>query len=226
MQKEITTEKLYSIWAKDYDSWPSVRGFLAEKALLNDLEHLGKKQILELGCGTGNISIPLAEKGAEVTCVDYSKPMLEVLKMKMSKNLNIKIINENILNFNLKGKFDVIIMNMVMDHIEDLKTVFKKVKSWLKNDGIFYLTDALYFPEIKIPSKQKMAILENKYLVDHFVHPESEIKNLAEENKLKILDSKKIYVDESVKFIFDKKPHKSFEDYKGKHILTIYKISN
>ena len=34
--------------------------------------------ILELMCGTGRVSLPLIKDGVQLTCVDYSKEMLDV----------------------------------------------------------------------------------------------------------------------------------------------------
>ena len=41
--------------------------------------------ILELGCGTGRISIPIAKAGIEVVGIDISKPMLDLARSKAKK---------------------------------------------------------------------------------------------------------------------------------------------
>ncbi len=43
----------------------------------------GHKKILELMCGTGRISIPLAGEGHSLTCVDYSEEMLDIFRKKI-----------------------------------------------------------------------------------------------------------------------------------------------
>ena len=40
----------------------------------------GRKNILELMCGTGRVSIPLLDEGFPLTCVDYSEEMLEIFR--------------------------------------------------------------------------------------------------------------------------------------------------
>lgn len=40
--------------------------------------------ILELMCGTGRISLPLINEGVNLTCVDYSKEMLDTFSRKLS----------------------------------------------------------------------------------------------------------------------------------------------
>ncbi len=41
--------------------------------------------VLELTSGTGRLSLPLAESGADLTCVNRSADMLSVLSCKMEK---------------------------------------------------------------------------------------------------------------------------------------------
>lgn len=50
------------------------------------LEECRKVQgpVLELMAGTGRVSLPLAEAGVELTCVDSSGPMLEVLRRRLA----------------------------------------------------------------------------------------------------------------------------------------------
>src|SRR5438132_891849 len=42
--------------------------------------------VLELGCGTGRVAVPLAEAGLEVTGVDLSAGMLAVAKKRAGKS--------------------------------------------------------------------------------------------------------------------------------------------
>lgn len=46
----------------------------------------GESRILELGCGTGNLSIACARKGAKVTALDINPGMLEVAMRKTEEN--------------------------------------------------------------------------------------------------------------------------------------------
>lgn len=94
-----------------------------------DYEHCGRNQdinfyteiatqqkgsILDIGCGTGRISIPLAQQGFFVTCIDKSDDMLNHFKKKIrykpKVKRNLEIINANMINFNINKKnFDLII---------------------------------------------------------------------------------------------------------------------
>lgn len=48
-----------------------------KEAVLNALATLEGKAVLEVACGTGRFSVMLAERGADVTAVDISGPMLQ-----------------------------------------------------------------------------------------------------------------------------------------------------
>ena len=72
--------------------------------------------------------------------------------------------------------------------------------------------------------KKKILIRENKYETIYYLHPEQEMKDLAKKFGLKVVNIKKLVVDKSVKYLYDRKPHKSYSDYKGKSLVTIYKF--
>lgn len=66
-----------------------------------------KDEIIEFGCGSGRILIPMLKKRFNISGLDISKGMLDNLKIKLKKNnLETKIFNENLINFSLKDKFD------------------------------------------------------------------------------------------------------------------------
>lgn len=66
--------------------------------------------VLELGCGTGRLTLPLAEE-VSITGLDLSKPMLDLARKKAKeKNLNIEFIHGDMTNFDLNRKFNLILM--------------------------------------------------------------------------------------------------------------------
>lgn len=74
---------------------------------------LAKKEekVLEIGCGTGAISILLAKKGCKVTATDISEEALEITKINARLN-NVELdLRHGDLFEPIKEKFDVIIFN-------------------------------------------------------------------------------------------------------------------
>jgi SAM-dependent methyltransferase len=66
------------------------------------------RRVLDLGCGTGRLAIPLARSGKEVTGIDLSRAMLSHAEKKAG-NLAIRWVEGDFRNFHLGGEFDLII---------------------------------------------------------------------------------------------------------------------
>lgn len=98
--------------------------------------------ILDLACGTGNITIPLAEHGYDMIGVDISDEMLNIAAEKArEKNLDILFLNQDMTEFELYGTVDVIICSLdgVNYLVEDgqLERLLALVKNYLNPNGIF-----------------------------------------------------------------------------------------
>lgn len=101
--------KIYDEFMKDVDyiGW--------YKFLRNYIKNKGN--ILDLGCGTGNIATLFRKDGFNVYGLDLSKEMLEIAKM---KDDNIIYINKDMLEYENKNFFDYIICNF--DTVNYLKS--------------------------------------------------------------------------------------------------------
>lgn len=100
--------------------------------------------VLELACGTGRITIPLAEQGIRITGLDISKPMLTHAKKKASaKGVNIEWVKADCRNFKLNKKFRVIFFPFnSIAHLHDLQSFescFACVKRQLMPKGRFII---------------------------------------------------------------------------------------
>ena len=73
-------------------------------------DFLKELNILDIGCGGGLISEPLARLGAKVTGIDASEKNINVAKLHSKKsNLEINYLNTSPENFNNSQKFDVVL---------------------------------------------------------------------------------------------------------------------
>lgn len=101
-------------------------------------------KILELCCGTGRLTVPIAKAGYNICGVDYTSSMLEQAKVKASEaGLEINFIEADIRSLNLQEKFDFIFIPFNSIHHlyknEDLFMAFNGVKNHLKEGGLFLL---------------------------------------------------------------------------------------
>lgn len=112
--------------------------------LLNLLKLKKGMNILDLGCGRGDVAICLAKKGINVTGIDYSKDAIE-LANKSLKKMPLKI-RKLVKFFKLDAKikkfkedtFDAVISLDVFEHLykEELFIVMENIANSLKKDGI------------------------------------------------------------------------------------------
>ncbi len=101
--------------------------------------------ILDVGCGTGNLTIKLLERGfRNITCLDISKEMIQELKKKIKKyNHNILFIVSDLDTFLIgknNSKFDIILMGSVLHHLPDYISSLKHLKEALNEDSYIYIT--------------------------------------------------------------------------------------
>lgn len=101
-------------------------------------------RILELCCGTGRLTLPIAKDGYDISGVDYTSSMLEQAKLKASESgLNVEFIEADIRTLDLPEKYDLIFIPFNSIHHlytnEDLFKAFNVVKNHLKEGGLFLL---------------------------------------------------------------------------------------
>ena len=88
---------------------------------LKNNKPLKNLKILDIGCGGGLISEPMARLGAEVTGIDASSKNIEIAKIHSKKsNLNIKYLNCSPEKMSDKNKFDIVLNLEVVEHFENL----------------------------------------------------------------------------------------------------------
>ena len=98
--------------------------------------------ILELGCGTGNMTELLAYKGYDMIGVDNSEDMLELaMEKRLKSGHDILYLLQDMQSFELFGTVKAVIsvcdsINYVTDEAE-LKEVFRLVNNYLDPRGIF-----------------------------------------------------------------------------------------
>ncbi|TKD70196.1 class I SAM-dependent DNA methyltransferase [Pseudalkalibacillus hwajinpoensis] len=129
-----------------YERFSYVYDRLMEHAPYNDWAQLVKNEmssgnVLDLGSGTGECSLRLAESGFNVTAVDLSEHMLSVAQDKaMQKKLSLKFLHQDMRELETGEMYDVITifcdsLNYITD-IDGVKEVLRRVYDHLKPQGI------------------------------------------------------------------------------------------
>lgn len=98
--------------------------------------------ILELGCGTGDMwkgQDSIINSCSSIILSDFSEGMLETAKANLAgcKRIDYKVINIEKIPYE-NNTFDVVIANMMLYHVPNLNKALTEVRRVLKDDGTFY----------------------------------------------------------------------------------------
>ena len=95
--------------------------------------------ILDIGCGGGLISEPMARLGASVTGIDASEKNINVARLHSKKsNLQINYLNSSPENLTYSEKFDIILNLEVVEHVSDVNLYIKSCYKLLKKNGLMF----------------------------------------------------------------------------------------
>ena len=95
--------------------------------------------ILDIGCGGGLISEPMARLGANVTGIDASEKNIKIAKLHSEKNgLRINYINTSPEQLNDLAKFDVILNLEIIEHVDNVSLYIKSCNKLLKKNGLMF----------------------------------------------------------------------------------------
>jgi len=150
MNEDKKVKDYFTRAAKDFDNIYDNRGGLITRIanvvfrkgmrerydLALELCGTGDRTVLDIGCGAGRFTIPLAEKGMKVTGIDYSPEMIRManqyVKERKKDGLSLHVTHvcgDFMGKFNKKEKFDVTLAMGVLDYIKDPVPFLKKMKN-------------------------------------------------------------------------------------------------
>lgn len=137
--KILDSAEGYDLAAGDYDKKEKYLNSFEKGKFLSLLPEIKDKKILDVGAGTGRVSLPLALAGAQVTALDVSEKILEVLKRKNKKITTVVGEAENLPFEN--ESFDIVTAAFLVVHLKDPKIFFDEVYRVLKPDGLFLVSN-------------------------------------------------------------------------------------
>ena len=106
-------KNLYLNSARFYDKGNEIKGYDWDINFYRSFVQEGTK-VLELGCGTGRITLPLIASCKSITAIDFSEQMLEILQQKVSKldadtRKRLFLQKDDMCSFNTEDFYDLII---------------------------------------------------------------------------------------------------------------------
>ncbi|MED4227240.1 class I SAM-dependent methyltransferase [Neobacillus cucumis] len=127
-------EKIKDTWnASLYDTKHSFVSMYGE-SLFQLLAPQKKEKILDLGCGTGDLTKQLSDLGTEMTGVDQSEQMI---KQAINKYPQIRFIVHDARELEFHEEFDAVFSNAALHWIKQPKQALDSIYHSLKKGGRF-----------------------------------------------------------------------------------------
>jgi SAM-dependent methyltransferase len=133
-----------------------------------ELSRQASGDILELGCGTGQLTVPLASAGLRITGLDLSEPMLRVARERAAAaKVSVEFVLGDMRDFNLGRQFALIFIArnslLHLHSTEDILAAFAMVRRHLTPGGIFAFD--IFNPSVQLlarPSGQRFPVFEKE----------------------------------------------------------------
>lgn len=208
-----------------YNSTRQADPYLTNR-LFSLLRPQNNKLYLDIGCGTGNYTSVLADKGLNFIGVEPSEKMLNEAK---SKNQDIKWLNGTAEQIPADDKtFDGIIATLTIHHWTDIKKAFAELNRVLADNGRIVLFTSTpeqmkgywlnyYFPKMLYSSVVQMPSLDM-------------LQKATDESKLKINRIEKYFIKDDLKdcFLYVGKncPERYFDEQIRQGISSFSSLAN
>jgi ubiquinone/menaquinone biosynthesis C-methylase UbiE len=189
---------MYGKWSSLYDKWCECYDVKNNETRIIEAHlTLHNKTILDIGCGTGRLTLRLAERAKFVFGVDFDSESTSVFTRKLATSTlnNIQIITSDIVKTDFQAEsLDIIVFSWSYYSLSEgvQETVLEKIKHWLKPEGILLILqpDSGQFEEV-----MRSAFVENQ---EH-------------EEYIDCFDNIKMIEDHTLKFIEEFAIRQNFE---------------
>lgn len=146
----LNSEVDYKTWAKFIDT------------MINKHHQMKTNLVLDLACGSGNMTIEMAKLGYDMIGVDLSIDMLMEARRK-SNGYDILYLNQDMRDFELYGTVDTVIccldsINYLLSE-SDVKKCFSLVYNYLNPSGLFFF-------DVNTPYKFNNVYADNTYVFE------------------------------------------------------------
>lgn len=171
----------YDGWSQTYESVENPTRDLAALALRQQFADANDRDVLEIGCGTGLNTRHLAARCRSVVALDFSAGMLEQAR------LNVSAPNVSFVENDLRARWkvedssrDLIVCTLVLEHVEDLRHVFREAARVLRPGGEFLIYELHPFRQMRGGQAQFTDPRSNEVvLIPAYLHDVSDFVNAS-----------------------------------------------
>lgn len=186
IREDVSIKTAYNNWAATYDLDRNLTRDLDRVVTRKILAHRRCRSILEIGCGTEKNTILLAEIGERVLALDFSQAMINRAKERLPLDHVTFAVADLTCSWPCDDQsIDLIVCNLVLEHISDLSFIFSEALRALVAGGEFFICELHPFRQyqgIKANFKRD----QETTIIPAFVHHISEFIHTADSNGLTI----------------------------------------
>jgi ubiquinone/menaquinone biosynthesis C-methylase UbiE len=183
----MSIQKAYDDWSSSYDIDTNLTrdldGQITQQLLANQRFH----SILEIGCGTGKNTSFLAQIGASVQALDFSEGMIAKAMEKVNAG-NVRFAMADLTRRwpSADGSHDLIVCNLVLEHIQDLAFVFSEAVRVLAGGCRFLINELHPFRQYE-GKKARFDREDGVTEIPAFIHHMSDFTNAASGSGLRLI---------------------------------------
>ncbi len=192
--KLLSSAAGYNLAAESYDDKEKYLNSFEKNQLIPLLGEVKGKKILDVGAGTGRVSVPLAKAGADVVALDASEAMLKKLKSKIK--IETVVADGEDLPFD-SGTFDCVVAAFFIVHLKNPARFFDEAYRVLKDGGLLVVTNINQKDPPEVKTKAGSIIIESYY------HRPEKIREMLESlafgiTEEKIIKEKDMWVNQII----------------------------
>ena len=191
----MNVKEAYKIWSEQYDTNFNKTRDLEAFSIRDVLSEIKFNNCLEIGCGTGKNTEWLITKGESIVAVDISDEMLSIARQKIT-NKSVSFLKADVTeNWDFTNEtFDLVVCSLVLEHIENIETVIKRIADHLKIGGVLYIGELHPFKQYT-GSKAKFETEAGEQIVTVFTHHITEFTEATTAHGLMIEEIKEYFDD-------------------------------
>ena len=167
------------------------------------------RKILELGCGTGRITIPLARAGHRIDGIDQSKEMLDLAWQKLEGEpeevrSSVYLSEGDMTDFHFEQHYDLVLVsqNTLHEHPRDqVKQIFRQIEKHLAPDGYLFLDLSNPFTYFSHQEGDNVWFEDQSFqdpITGYLIHQRSSVSIDLSDQQVRVLRTLKSYQGDAI----------------------------
>jgi ubiquinone/menaquinone biosynthesis C-methylase UbiE len=166
----MSIQEAYDRWSVTYDTDANLTRDLDRIVTANTLSNLKFESVIELGCGTGKNTLLLSQIAKTVRAMDFSASMIGKAQEKLEADNVTFSVSDITKPWSFRDRSaDLVVCNLVLEHIEDLSLIFSETFRCLIEGGKFFICELHPFKQYQ-GTKANFDTESEKVEISAFVH--------------------------------------------------------